>query len=271
MIMRTLSVFVIALCVGACSPAPSTDAARAFASDTKTATPADLDTVPPRAHLAESKVVSPQGAHADPGAASSADEPAVLDGASLTEEPVDVVETLRGPALAAGANTEAPADAVDDRALAGREPPPTPEEIDALIEAHGAPSQDELSRQVRSVGVAFDNSARRLGERLLIGRWQLSPESRAALNDQRGDAPPLTTMTLRFDVNGNIAMLMELGEDRYLDRGRWQLEGMYGAEVRVIVTSDDASARRERMLFLHIDRFILSPQDEALIFERRTP
>lgn len=250
MIMRTLSAFVIALCVGACSPAPSTDATRALASD---ATTAERDTAPS---------LDQTSADAD----GSSTVPTDGDASHPAEDDAST-EAPREQADAVDAN----ADAVDASTLAALEPPPTPEEIEALIAAHGAPSQDELFRQARSVGVAFDTNERRLGERLLVGRWQLSDDSRDALNDARGDAPPLTTMTLRFDANGNIAMLMELGEDRFLDRGRWQLEGMYGAEVRVIVTSDVASPRRERMLFLHIDRLILSPQDEALIFERRMP
>lgn len=140
-------------------------------------------------------------------------------------------------------------------------------EVEALHERLGAPTQAALERQMRSVNVAISHPNKKLGERLIIGRWSLSNESLENLDNSGA----LEGLTLYFGPSGAVHMETALAGDLTTEGGVWRLEGMYGPEVRVILTLTGSSSRRERMLFLDIDRFVLSPQDEALIFERIRP
>lgn len=141
----------------------------------------------------------------------------------------------------------------------------------ARVETYGAPTHEELVRQVRSVSVTLGHFDRALGERLVIGRWMLAEESLEYLRTNE-EMRAIQRVILRFESTGRMTMRMEYLESRVVAHRQWTLEGMYGPEVRVILRTQDQPAQRERLLFLHVDRFLMfSPQGEALIFERHQP
>lgn len=193
------------------------------------------------------------------------------DGQGAAPKRGDMASTpVRDGAAASGMTAEHPAAEPSRDVLSHEETgqediePWTEEEL----RKHGAPTLEELRRQMRSVDVAVGNSDRKLGERLLIGSWKLTEISRERLNTGVPAAQHLESVTLRFDQGGSVTMVTRFADGSSEERGVWRLEGMYGPELRVILSLVGSSARRERMLFLDIDRFVLSPQDGALGFER---
>lgn len=136
------------------------------------------------------------------------------------------------------------------------------------------PSHQELEaifQQIQHIHDTMTPADRALGERLLIGTWDLTQESLTAVNAMRGNGVALFEgAVLNFGARQRLSMIWKTATDTLSDGLRWEIEGMYGPELRVILSESGQQPSRERMKFLSADHFILDPGGANLHFERRT-
>lgn len=173
---------------------------------------------------------------------------------------------LSDPDETPNAHTPPPA-AQAPRSADAQEPPraqttlvrrPTPEELQAIYQ------------RIQAVHHAMTDEDRRLGERLLLGTWELSAASLQEINARSSqDGIIFEGIVLRFGEQERLSMIWKTEDETVSNGAHWSIEGMYGAELRVILAEPNQEPNRERMQFLDVDRFVLDPEGERMIFERR--
>lgn len=135
------------------------------------------------------------------------------------------------------------------------------------------PSHYELEaifQKIQHIHDTMTPADRALGERLLIGTWDLTQESLDAANAMRADGVELFEgVVLSFGARQRLSMIWKTANDTLSNGLAWEIEGMYGPELRVILRESGQGPNRERMKFLSADHFILDPGGEDLHFERR--
>lgn len=161
---------------------------------------------------------------------------------------------------------EANAAAAAERAETSPEPAPSkaPRNKRAELEA--------IYQEIQRVQDAMTPEERVLGERLLIGTWDLTEAAIEEVNS-RGEpgGVQFEGIVLKFSARERLSMIWKTVEETLSNGLYWRIEGMYGPELRVILTEPGLEdvASRERLQFLDVDHFILDPQGQNLRFERR--
>lgn len=137
----------------------------------------------------------------------------------------------------------------------------------------GKPSTEELRaiyQKIQQVHDTMSAEDRELGERLLMGSWDLSEESIANVNEGAGEhGVEFEGIVLKFSEQDRLSMVWKTREETLSNGATWSIEGMYGAELRVILTEPNQEPNRERLEFIDVHHFILDPGGEHMIFERR--
>lgn len=111
---------------------------------------------------------------------------------------------------------------------------------------------------------------RTLGERLLRGTWDLTPTSLEQINEHAAEnGIKLEGAVLKFGEQDRLSMIWKTAHETLSNGAMWTIEGMYGTELRVILTEPYQEPNRERLQFLDVDHFVLDPGGEHMIFERR--
>lgn len=135
------------------------------------------------------------------------------------------------------------------------------------------PSHHELEaifQRIQHIQDAMTPADRELGERLLLGTWDLTDASLEEANAMRGDDyVPLEGAVLSFGPRQRLSMIWKTATDTVSNGLVWEIEGMYGLELRVILTEPNEGPTRERMQFLDVDHFVLDPEGANMRFERR--
>lgn len=140
-------------------------------------------------------------------------------------------------------------------------------------EGEKRPNHRELEaifKKIQHIQDSMTPAERALGERLLLGTWDLTEESLKEANEMRGDDfVPLEGAVLTFGPRQRLSMIWKTANDIVSNGVIWEIEGMYGPELRVILTEQGEGPTRERMQFLDVDHFVLDPNGANMRFERR--
>lgn len=226
---------------------------------------------------AEDAELSPQTQQANSGAsASSSQEQMKREAQELLGHAPDDAPQENAPNVQHLDPEDLP-DSIDPDALATEAPSaPTSTAQSAQpleIQHDGKPSPEELRaiyQQIQSVQDTMSDEDRALGERLLRGAWELTDESIEQVNHYAGEnGVEFTGIVLKFGDQDRLSMVWKTVDETLSNGATWSIEGMYGAELRVILTEPNQEPNRERLEFVDANHFILDPGGEHMIFERR--
>lgn len=135
------------------------------------------------------------------------------------------------------------------------------------------PSSQELQaiyERIQALHHAMTDEDRRLGERLLMGTWELTSDSLQQVNAHAGqEGVAFEGIVLKFGEQERLSMIWKTRDETVSNGALWSIEGMYGTELRVILAEPNQAPNRERMQFIDVDHFVLDPEGERMIFERR--
>ncbi len=186
----------------------------------------------------------------------------------------DAAALMRTPPSVVQENAREPREGTSITRPQGSTPTQVQEEEPETVEGENvaSPSRSELEKifsRMKNVHVSTLEERKRLGERLLIGSWLMAPGTLASINEgAQDDAVTFTDVVLRFSNQWRLTMIWKTAGDMTSYGSDWRVEGMYGTEIRVILTDPSKQESREFMKFMDIDHFILDPEGEALMFVR---